>query len=110
MLGTFVFTAALCSIPRDDPVDPGGNIDWVGAYLGIAGLILFNFAWNQAPAVGWGTSYIYALLIVSVAHLATFVLWEARFASVPLIPASIWKNASFPALLLTVFLAFMSMG
>jgi hypothetical protein len=46
MLGAFVFTAALCPIPKDDPVDPGGNIDWVGAYLDIAELILFNFVWN----------------------------------------------------------------
>jgi len=37
---------ALVAIPGDEPVDPEGTIDWVGAYLGVGALILFNFVWK----------------------------------------------------------------
>ncbi|KAK7414929.1 multidrug-resistance type transporter aminotriazole resistance [Neonectria punicea] len=39
------------------------QLDILGATTGITALILFNFAWNQAPIVGWETPYVYALLI-----------------------------------------------
>lgn len=45
-MGVVVFTSALMICPADEPVDPHGKIDWVGAALGLSGLILFNFAWK----------------------------------------------------------------
>lgn len=46
MLGLTVYGAAIFLSPQDEPVDPNGKIDWVGAYLGVGGLILFNFVWK----------------------------------------------------------------
>jgi hypothetical protein len=46
LLGLVVFGAAILLVPEDEPQNPGGRIDWVGAYLGVAGLILFNFTWK----------------------------------------------------------------
>jgi hypothetical protein len=46
MLGLTVYGAAIFLCPQDEPVDPNGKIDWVGAYLGVGGLILFNFVWK----------------------------------------------------------------
>jgi hypothetical protein len=46
MLGFVVYGTVILSIPADEPVDPHGKIDWIGAYFGVAGLILFNFVWK----------------------------------------------------------------
>ncbi|KAK7427995.1 multidrug-resistance type transporter aminotriazole resistance [Neonectria magnoliae] len=62
------------------------QLDILGATTGITALILFNFAWNQAPIVGWETPYVYALLIVGVALVPVFFYVELRVASHPLIP------------------------
>ncbi|KAK3066982.1 hypothetical protein LTR53_016403 [Teratosphaeriaceae sp. CCFEE 6253] len=110
MLGAVVFTLALFLLPGDTPVDPAGRIDWIGAYLGVAGLILFNFVWNQAPAVGWPTPYIYALLLAALLHLALFILYESRVATSPILPFTIWRAPSFGRMLALVFCSFMSQG
>lgn len=46
LLGLVVYGTAIISVPPDKPVDPNGSVDWVGAYLGVGGLILFNFVWK----------------------------------------------------------------
>lgn len=46
LMGSLVYAAAIVNVTQDQPVDPSGSVDWVGAYLGVAGLILFNFVWK----------------------------------------------------------------
>ena len=47
MLGTFIFTLFFFVVPSEGkPMNPSGKMDYVGAYLGVAGLILFNFVWT----------------------------------------------------------------
>ncbi|KAI1149678.1 MFS general substrate transporter [Nemania diffusa] len=110
LLGGIVFTATCIAIETDAPLDPNGTVDIVGAYLGVAGLVLFNFVWNQAPVVGWSSPYEIALLIVSVLHIVVFGVWESKFAKEPILPFNIWKVPSFGRLILTVALSFMSLG
>ncbi|KAK5727584.1 hypothetical protein LTR15_003485 [Elasticomyces elasticus] len=110
MIGTVIYSTVLWFIPSDTAADRKGKIDWLGAYLGVGGLILFNFVWNQAPGVGWPTSYVYALLIVSLVHITSFAIWESRWASSPILPFDIWTAPSFGLLMVTVFFSFMSMG
>ncbi|CAG7998833.1 unnamed protein product [Penicillium salamii] len=86
------------------------SMDWVGAYLGVTGLILFNFVWNQAPSVGWQNPYEYALLIVALAHLVAFIAWEGKFAKYPLLPLNIWTAPSFGVLMIVALFAFMAFG
>jgi hypothetical protein len=45
-LGLVVFGAAILLVPQDEPQNPDGKVDWVGAYLAVAGLVLFNFVWK----------------------------------------------------------------
>ena len=114
-------------MPHDAPQDPNGKVDIVGSYLGIGALFLFNFVWkwvpslfpfepytdwfySQAPAVGWKTVYIYALLIVSILHAIAFGIWEAKFAKEPIVPTSVWTRPSFTPLIVAVFLIMMSFG
>ncbi|VVT50205.1 uncharacterized protein SAPINGB_P002653 [Magnusiomyces paraingens] len=61
------------------------TFDYLGAITGVCGLILFNFAWNQGPVVGWSTPYVYVLLIVGVLFLALFLYVEHRVDN-PLLP------------------------
>ncbi|KAH6639609.1 major facilitator superfamily domain-containing protein [Boeremia exigua] len=110
MLGLTVYGTAIFLSPQDEPVDPNGKIDWVGAYLGVGGLILFNFVWNQAPLVGWDSPYEIALLIIAIIHFAAFAYWEIKVAKEPILPFNIWKAPSFGILMLTIFFSFMSLG
>jgi MFS family permease len=96
-------------LPPEKPVDRRGKIDWLGAGLGTSALILFNFVWNQAPAVGWAHPYEIAGLVVSIALLASFACREHRVAE-PIMPLRIFKSPSFGALLVVVTLNYMSMG
>lgn len=90
---------ALLIIPADE-LRPTtfSDFDCLGSVTGVSGLILFNFAWNQAAVVGWTTVYTYVLLIAGVLLLAAFVLVETRYASNPLVPLNGFKGESALAL------------
>ena len=61
------------------------DLDLLGAAVGIAALVLFNFAWNQAPTVGWQKPYVYMLLIVGILLVPLFFYIELRVSPSPLI-------------------------
>lgn len=65
---------------------------------------------SQAPAIGWQTPYEYILLLAATLHFACFLVWEARFASAPILPFDIWTAPSFGILIVAAFLCFMSFG
>ncbi|EXJ64624.1 hypothetical protein A1O7_00961 [Cladophialophora yegresii CBS 114405] len=83
---------ALFVIPRmpvEGPRATFKELDATGTVVGVAGLIFFNFAWNQGPAAGWEKVYVYVLLILGVILLVIF-FWHERFqASHPLVPMSL---------------------
>ncbi|PVI06245.1 MFS general substrate transporter [Periconia macrospinosa] len=114
MLGAVIFTTFAVVVPSEgEPLDKGGRIDYVGSYLGVAGLVLFNFVWNvisQAPAVGWTETYEYVLLIVAILHFIAFFVWESRVAADPILPLDIWTAPSFGLMILSAFFTFMSVG
>jgi MFS family permease len=62
------------------------ELDMVGASIGITAMVLFNFAWNQAPGFGWSNVYIYVLLIVGILLFPVFFWYELRVAKKPLLP------------------------
>lgn len=63
-----------------------GELDLLGATVGITAMILFNFAWNQAPGFGWEQPYIYVLLIVGILLFPVFFWVELKVSKHPLIP------------------------
>ncbi|MCJ1297872.1 Low affinity NH4+ transporter [Hypocenomyce scalaris] len=71
----------------DGKTKPKGasQFDYLGSITGIAGLVSFNIAWNQAPVVGWGTPYVIVLLILGLISILAFFLVERRVAQ-PLLP------------------------
>ncbi|KUJ14948.1 MFS general substrate transporter [Mollisia scopiformis] len=110
ILGGVLFGALWFVLPPENAVDKEGSVDWLGAFIGLTSLILFNFVWNQAPAVGWHTSYEIALLPVSIIGFICFAIWEHRFAKSPIMPLDIWTAPSFLALVLVVLFSIMSYG
>jgi MFS family permease len=61
------------------------DLDLLGAAVGIAALVLFNFAWNQAPIVGWQKAYVYVLMILGILLVPVFFYIELRVSPSPLI-------------------------
>ena len=74
------------------------RLDLFGTITGVIGLVLFNFAFNQALVVGWSTVYVYALLIVGVVFIAVFIYGEAK-ALYPLLPTSVFGSFASSSIL-----------
>lgn len=62
------------------------GFDYWGTITGVSGLVLVNFALNQAPLVTWANPYIGALLGVGILFLVVFILVELYATDYPLIP------------------------
>ena len=60
-------------------------LDGLGAVTGVAALILFSFAWNEAPVAGWSAPSVTATLVLGLVLMLTFILVE-NGAAHPLIP------------------------
>ncbi|KAL1866455.1 hypothetical protein VTK73DRAFT_4689 [Phialemonium thermophilum] len=109
-MAALVFGTLFFLMPKERPVDPGGRIDYVGAFLGLSSLLIFNFVWNQAPSVGWTTPYEIGLLVTSVVLFVLFLVYEHSFATDPIMPLSIFRAPTFTALVFVVLLSYMSFG
>jgi MFS family permease len=70
----------------DDSEGTFTRIDIWGCITGVSGLVLINFAWNQAPVAGWSNPYVYVLLIVGLIFMGLFAYVESRVAKFPLVP------------------------
>lgn len=68
------------------------HLDIPGALTGITGLILINFAWNQAPIVGWQEPYVYVTLILGFILVAAYFVIEIRYSPQPLVPFGALKS------------------
>lgn len=58
------------SIQSPGEIQETEGFDWTGAITGVAGLVLFNVAWNRAPTVGWQSAQV-ADVIVSSSFFST---------------------------------------
>lgn len=81
-LAGLVFILGIVAIdPDTHHLDPAldRRVDWLGAFLVTAGLVLLVFALGDgetAKPSQWRSGYIIALIIVGVFLLAAFVWWE----------------------------------
>lgn len=92
LLGTFV-------LPRDRTMEGQARpkLDFVGAGLSTAGLILLSFVLSSGGEYGWGKAFIIVLLVLSVAMIAAFTYVEKKVPN-PIMPLSLWKLENFAAL------------
>lgn len=68
------------------------QLDLLGSVTGVLGLVLFNFAWNQAVLTGWQAPYIGVTLALSLTSLVTFVYIETHVSTYPLIPREAFNH------------------
>ncbi|GLI74479.1 hypothetical protein PoHVEF18_002721 [Penicillium ochrochloron] len=88
----------LIVLPRDRvDIEARARMDYLGAVLSTAGLILLQFVLSGGGVYGWDQPFIIALLILAVAMLVGFVLLE-KYTSNPLMPLSLWKIRNFAGL------------
>lgn len=73
------------------------KMDYLGACLSTAGLILLQFVLSSGGVYGWGQPFIIGLLVLAITLLVGFVLLE-KFISNPLMPLSLWKIHNFAGL------------
>ncbi|CCH60828.1 hypothetical protein TBLA_0D03280 [Henningerozyma blattae CBS 6284] len=99
------------SIPNNIPTNIYNlSMDWIGAILGIFGLLILNFVFNQAPIVGWQSAYIIVLLVLSFCALVIFVVYEVKYAKTPLIPKAISSNRGMLMILFALFCGWGAFG
>jgi len=84
VLGYFIIPT-MSQEPLRPDLSTFDRLDGWGAVTGVSGLILINFAWNQAAVVGWEVPYTYVLLIVGILIMVLFLFLERR-AAYPLLP------------------------
>ncbi|CAK4026504.1 hypothetical protein D0861_00252 [Lecanosticta acicola] len=91
--------AAFFILPADE-THPSSikDFDFLGTATGVSGLVLFNFAWNQAAVVGWPTVYTYVLLIVGILLFIAFAFVEIKVVKNPLVPLAGFKGEAALAL------------
>lgn len=81
------------------------KLDFVGAGLSTAGLILLSFVLSSGGVYGWNKAFIIVLLIGSVGMLCVFTWVEKKVAN-PIMPLSLWKIQNFAALWISGFRKF----
>jgi MFS family permease len=85
------------------------DFDYIGSFLGVSGLILFAFAWNQASVVGWQEPYTYVLLIVGIIFIVAFAISQSYVAA-PVLPNSLWSRKGFSPVVTAMSFGWMSFG
>lgn len=63
------------------------KIDYVGGLTSIAGLTLFLVAMQAGGySYPWTSAYVLATMIIGVLLIAVFVVWEWKYAKMPMVP------------------------
>jgi len=99
LVTTFI---GIWTIPKDftakEPVNMETlkRFDVLGTVFIIFGIGMFSAALSlgETAPQGWTTGYVLALLIVGLALMIAFVVWDCWF-KYPLVPMGIWKDRNF---------------
>jgi EmrB/QacA subfamily drug resistance transporter len=106
-LGAIVVGLGLLAIPAIAPVNAHGrHFDALGAALITGGLIAVTFGIVRTDTLGWGSTGVLGPLATGVLLLLAFVYVEARAASAPLVPLSIFRIKRLRAANLIVLLMY----
>ncbi len=90
-LGIVVVALGSRLIPASAPAKGTRHFDLTGAVLVTASLVSLTFGIVRTDTLGWGAPGVLTPLIGGVVLMAAFLLVEARFASQPLVPLSIFR-------------------
>lgn len=83
------------------------KFDVPGVSLLTVAVILFIFAVTSGSTKGWGTGYVLAPLIISIAIFVLFLVWEARTdPDDAVLPPRMWRYRNFGVLVALAFLPY----
>lgn len=99
-----VVAAASIPLLKESRAERVRHFDVVGALVATGGLALLVYGFTEASLHGWSAARTLALLIVAVALLAAFVVWE-RGAPNPMLPLRIVLDRNRGGAYLGFFLA-----
>ena len=88
--------------------NPAIRLDVLGVVLGCGGLVALVYGLGEAGADGWGATSVIAPILVAVALLASFIVWQSRGPH-PLLPLRVLRNRNRAGSYLTIMLAVVGM-
>jgi EmrB/QacA subfamily drug resistance transporter len=105
-LGVIVIVLGLRAIPAIAPSQGKRHFDALGATLITSSLIIATFGIVRTDTLGWGSIGVLAPLAAGIALLGAFAYVEARVATAPLVPLSIFRRRRLRAANLIVLLMY----
>jgi MFS family permease len=105
-LGAVVIGLGLRIIPADIRSLGPRHFDLSGALLVTAGLVALTYGIVRTDALGWGSPGVLVPLAAAVLLLSSFLFVEARVATAPLVPLSIFRLAQLRAANVVVILMY----
>ncbi|KAG5811042.1 hypothetical protein H9Q74_013740 [Fusarium xylarioides] len=109
IMGAVCFVLLLLLLPLK-PVsrsfkEKARKIDWMGVMASIAGIVLTVMAINSGGSMwAWKNAKTISILTIGIIVLLVFIIIEAFFARIPIIPLRLFKQRSPAVLILTGFL------
>ncbi|KAF5535758.1 major facilitator superfamily transporter [Fusarium mexicanum] len=109
IMGAVCFALLLLLLPLK-PVsgsfkEKARQIDWMGVMASIAGIVLTVMAINSGGSMwAWRNVKTISILTIGVIMLLVFLIIEAFFARIPIIPLRLFRHRSPAVLILTGFL------
>ncbi len=84
----------LSRLKLNEKPDPDARVDYFGAVLCAIGLGGIVYAFTEGPKYGWSNTLVLFSLMVGLAGLVTFILYELRIKK-PMLPMSLFKVRNF---------------
>jgi predicted MFS family arabinose efflux permease len=98
------------SVAQQKTMSLARSVDWLGGFLITAGILGLLFALTEGNVVGWGTVWIYLLIVIALLIIGIFVVWqwyqETHTTRPPLMKVSLFKNKLFSVALVMMALFF----
>ncbi|KAK3688345.1 major facilitator superfamily domain-containing protein [Podospora appendiculata] len=118
LMAAAITVAAVAIIPppkhtlHEEGVTAKASVDWLGGALITVGLLALLFALTEGNVVGWGTPWVGVLMVVSLALVALFVVWQRHLEKggtrAPIMKVSVFGSRRFSAAMLIMALFFSS--
>ena len=97
---------------QEEGVGVKASVDWIGAFLVTVGLFALLFALTEGNVVGWSTPWVPVLIVVSLALVVLFVLWQRHLEKTgkraPIMKVSMFHSKKFSAAMVIMALFFSS--
>jgi EmrB/QacA subfamily drug resistance transporter len=82
-----------------------GKFDFVGAVLSVAGLVATVYGFIHVAHDGWGNTQTFVVFAAAIVLLVSFVTFEAKIATAPMMPLRIFSNSNRSGSYLIMFVA-----